>query len=68
MSEILFICDRKACGDSCPNSSCRHTSDPGHARHFERDVDGNYWELDVLDWRKKYESAALKQQEERDDL
>lgn len=59
MSETLYICDRKACGDRCPNPDCRHTSNPNHARHFERDTYGNYWELDVLEWRKKYERDDL---------
>lgn len=33
--KVLFICDKTACGESCPTPECRHTSDIHHARHFE---------------------------------
>ena len=32
--DILYICDRKCCGDTCPNSDCRHTTDINHAVNF----------------------------------
>ena len=31
----LYICDRKACGEECPNQECKHTLDPGHAINFK---------------------------------
>lgn len=41
VSEILYICDKHACGDVCPNNMCEHTSDVTHAVNFMR-VDGTY--------------------------
>lgn len=32
---ILFLCDRKACGPTCPNQYCTHTSDIQHAANFD---------------------------------
>lgn len=54
MSDILYICDRKRC-KSCSNDDCRHTTDVEHAAHFQKDENGNYWELSALDRYKKQE-------------
>lgn len=32
---VLFLCDRKACGDTCPNPDCSHTGDITHAKNFD---------------------------------
>lgn len=32
--EILYICDRKACGDACPNPECMYTKNILHALSF----------------------------------
>lgn len=32
---VMFLCDRKACGDACPNPDCSHTSDITHAKNFD---------------------------------
>ncbi len=32
---IMFLCDRKACGGTCPNKDCSHTSDISHAKNFD---------------------------------
>jgi hypothetical protein len=34
-NSILFLCDRKACGDVCPNANCSHTGDINHAKNFD---------------------------------
>lgn len=34
-NHILFLCDRRACGDVCPNSLCSHTGDIRHAKNFD---------------------------------
>lgn len=41
MPEILYICDKYACGFFCPNDLCNHTHDVTHAANFMR-VDGKY--------------------------
>ena len=41
MPDIFYICDKRACGDVCPNRMCEHTSDVTHAVNFMR-VDSNY--------------------------
>ncbi len=45
VADILYLCDGKQCGDSCPNARCKHTSDISHAKNFV--IKGNhnsYWE------------------------
>lgn len=32
---LFFLCDRKACGGTCPNKHCTHTSDICHAVNFD---------------------------------
>jgi hypothetical protein len=45
---IMFLCDLK---NKCHKSmtcakveGCLHTADIAHARHFKKDISGNYWE------------------------
>ena len=33
--DVLYLCDKKACGEVCPNSECEYTLDPCHAVNFE---------------------------------
>ena len=33
---ILFLCDRKACGEVCPSPTCTHTGDIRHAKNFDQ--------------------------------
>lgn len=35
---VLYLCDRKACGDTCPNEDCHHTRQWEHALHKDADV------------------------------
>ncbi len=30
---VLYLCDRKRCGDQCHYPDCRHTTDISHAVH-----------------------------------
>lgn len=39
--DVFYICDKRACGDVCPNGMCEHTSDVTHAVNF-MEVDGKY--------------------------
>ena len=41
---IVYVCDRKQCGESCPNPDCYHTHDIHHARNFEDVGFGQYME------------------------
>lgn len=34
---VLYLCDRKACGDTCPNDECRHTQKWVNALHKDAD-------------------------------
>ena len=43
VQDILFVCDRKACGDNC-TPECRHTTNPSHAVNFTLFADGSLWE------------------------
>lgn len=36
---ILYLCDGKACGETCPNEDCHHTHQWEHALHKEVDVE-----------------------------
>lgn len=38
---VLFLCDRKACGEVCPNEACTHTGDIRHAKNFDVITLGN---------------------------
>lgn len=37
---MLYLCDRHACGDVCPNQDCCYTRDIEHAINFKRCGDG----------------------------
>ena len=39
--DVFYICDKRACGDVCPNGMCEYTSDVTHAVNF-MEVDGKY--------------------------
>lgn len=34
--DVLYICDRKACGEFCPNPECVHTTNIEHALSFKK--------------------------------
>lgn len=50
--KMFYLCDGQACPVCDPLGSCRHTSDPAHAKHkadgqphdMEIGPDGSYWE------------------------
>lgn len=52
VTDVLYLCDGKSCGDICPNTECKHTSDISHARNFVKGDDVSYWE------KEKSESEA----------
>lgn len=33
--KIFYICDKKACGDICPNKDCEYTAQIKHAKNFK---------------------------------
>lgn len=41
--EIIYLCDRKACGDNCVRV-CTHTNRIEHARNFEEVAENVYYE------------------------
>lgn len=45
--KIFYYCDRCKC-DNCNNIDCEHTSDITHARNFEKDENGNYFEGEYM--------------------
>lgn len=44
VADILYLCDGKQCGDSCPSTECKHTSDITHAKNFIKGDYDSYWE------------------------
>jgi hypothetical protein len=43
---VAYICDRKACGETCPSKDgCIHTTDVRHAIGFSEVVPGRFTEL-----------------------
>ncbi len=44
VADILYLCDEKQCGDSCPSMECRHTSDISHAKNFVKSDYDDYYE------------------------
>lgn len=44
VADILYLCDGKQCGDSCPSVECKHTSDISHAKNFVKGDYDSYWE------------------------
>lgn len=43
---VLYICDRKACGDKC-REECKYTSNVKHAVNFKHVYDDAWVEIDV---------------------
>lgn len=41
-TDIVYLCDGKACGDNHECMECKHTSDISHAVNFEK-LDNNHW-------------------------
>ena len=48
-ADILYLCDGKQCGDSCPSTECKHTSDISHAKNFCKGDYDSYWEKEKRD-------------------
>lgn len=44
VANILYLCDGKQCGNSCPSTVCKHTSDISHAKNFVKGDYDSYWE------------------------
>ena len=44
VADVLYLCDGKSCGDTCPGVKCKHTSDIAHARNFIKGDYDSYWE------------------------
>lgn len=44
VADVLYLCDGKSCGDTCPSVECKHTSDIAHARNFIKGDYDSYWE------------------------
>ena len=38
VTDVLYLCDGKSCGDTCPGVECKHTSDISHAKNFAKDA------------------------------
>ena len=41
-TNIVYLCDGKACGDNHECMECKHTTDISHAVNFEK-LDNNHW-------------------------
>ena len=44
VADVLYLCDGKSCGDTCPGVECKYTSDIAHARNFIKGDYDSYWE------------------------
>lgn len=44
VADILYFCDGKRCGETCPSTECKHTSDISHAKNFIKGDYDSYWE------------------------
>ena len=56
---LFFLCDRKACGEVCPNKLCTHTADILHAKNFDFvNVGNNLVDCFELDEDTRKVSAA----------
>lgn len=44
IADVLYLCDGKQCGETCPSTECRHTSDIFHAKNFVKGDYDSYWE------------------------
>ena len=50
VADILYLCDGKSCGDTCPGTlgtGCKHTSDISHAKNFAKGIYDSYWEKEA---------------------
>lgn len=47
VTDVLYLCDGKSCGDTCPGVECKHTSDISHAKNFAKDAYDSYWEKEA---------------------
>lgn len=57
--KVAFICDEKACGDSCSKDwfgECKHTEKIEHAKNFDRLADDLYMEKERP---CRYEKAVI---------
>lgn len=43
-AKIIYLCDGKKCGENHDCMECKHTRDITHAKNFEYDGFGCYWE------------------------
>lgn len=48
VADVLYLCDGKRCGDTCPGVECKHTSDIAHARNFIKGSYNSYWEKECF--------------------
>lgn len=46
--EVLYLCDGKSCGDICPGTKCKYTSDISHAKNFVKGDHDSYWEKETI--------------------
>lgn len=53
--DVLYLCDKKACGEICPDSECNHTLNIEHAVNFEAVMDEETG--DVLYYQEKERKA-----------
>lgn len=52
VQDILFVCDRKACGDNCI-PECRHTINPSHAVNFTLFADGSVGDTETCQFSSR---------------
>ena len=50
MNNVFYICNRKACGEVCPNKECTHTANVEYRKQgtsgvFTKGVGGDLWEF-----------------------
>ncbi|MDO4292084.1 MAG: hypothetical protein Q4C65_02525 [Eubacteriales bacterium] len=65
MIKLSQAMEEKRCGDVCPGTECKHTSDINHAKNFVNSEYGYYWERSI--WRpiseysrEKYDWVLIK--------
>ena len=58
-SYLYFLCDRKACGEQCPNEHCSHTSDIYHAANFDYIVVNDRGLTDFFELEQKTEASIM---------
>jgi hypothetical protein len=77
--KILYLCDRRAC-EKCENPECHHTEDISHATSFEKNGNGDFFEVPknrrisyadrfmTLGEKKEIPRLMLQTQKEADDI